>query len=428
MKKFSAIIISLFCVFSVLGQTSSGETRIESILQKMTLEEKIDFIGGVDFFYVRGYPQYGIPKLRMSDGPIGVRNYGLSTAFAGGVALAASWNPSLAERIGGELGRDARARGVHFLLGPAVNIYRAPMNARNFEYFGEDPFLASRLTVSYINGVQTQNVSATVKHFIANNSEFLRHDSDTVVDERTMREIYLPAFEAAVKQAKVGSIMDSYNFVNGEHSTQNGHLNNDIAKQDWKFDGVIMSDWFATYDGVGAANGGMDLEMPSGAFMNRANLLPAIQSGKVSAATIDDKARRILRVANRFGWLDHEQTDASISVFNQKGRQLALESARESIVLLKNANNLLPFDKTKIKTIAVLGPTAFPAVPVGGGSARVEPFNAVSFLEGIGNLGGEIAPKVRNKYGARARFRGATCACGPSSPSATAAASNPSAS
>ncbi len=393
MRKNLRRFVILFLISTIASgasaQNSADENRVEAILQKMTLEEKIDFIGGQDFFYIRGFPQYGIPKMKMADGPLGVRNYGLSTTFAGGIALAASWNPLLAERIGTEIGRDARARGVHFLLGPGVNICRAPMNARNFEYFGEDPFLTSRLTVGYIKGIQSNGVSATVKHFIGNNSEFLRHDSDTIMDERTMREIYLPAFEAAVKEGRVGAIMDAYNLVNGEHATQNGFLNNEIAKKDWKFDSVMMSDWFATYDGIGAANGGMDLEMPSGAFMNRKTLLPAIASGVVSKATIDDKVRRILRVAVRFGWLDREQTDASIPIYNQTGRKVALESARESIVLLKNERNILPFDKSKIKTVALIGPGAFPAVPVGGGSGRVEPFAAVSFLEGISNLAGE---------------------------------------
>ena len=371
--------------------TTNSDARVEEILKKMTLEEKVDLIGGVDFFYIRGLERVGIPKMKMADGPLGVRNYGPSTTMTAGIGLAATWNQALAERVGTELGRDARARGVHFLLGPGVNIYRAPFNGRNFEYFGEDPYLASRLAVGYIKGVQSQGVSATIKHFMGNNSEFLRHDSDSVIDERTMREIYLPVFEAAVKEAHVGAIMDSYNLVNGSHATQNDFLNNQIAKKEWGFDGVMMSDWFATYDGVAAANGGMDLEMPSGAFMNRQTLLPAIQEGKVAVATLDDKVRRILRVAARFGWLDRDQTDSSIPLFNQQGRQTALAAARESIVLLKNDNNLLPLDKTKIKTVAIIGPDAYPAIPVGGGSARVEPFSAVSYLEGLSNsLGSSV--------------------------------------
>ena len=361
------------------------DARAREILKKMTLEQKVDYIGGVDDFFIRDVPSAGLPRFKMADGPIGVRNYGPATTTAGGISLAATWNEQLARQVGEQIGRDARAKGVHFMLGPGVNIYMEPMNGRNFEYFGEDPFLAARTTVNYILGVQSQGVSSTVKHYDANNSEYDRHNVDVQVDERTLREIYLPAFEAAVKEAHVGAVMDSYNLVNGEHSTQNTHLNTEILKKDWGFQGVLMSDWDATYDGVAAANSGLDLEMPSGKFMNRQNLLPAIQSGKVSEATIDDKVMRILRTAIRFGWLDRDQTDLSISRYNTEGDRVALQAAREGIVLLKNENNTLPLDRASIKTIAVIGPDAYPAVPVGGGSAGVKPFVAKSILEAFGD-------------------------------------------
>src|SRR5437870_4087053 len=264
---------------SLAPMNRNTEDKVETILKQMTLEEKIDLLGGIDGFFIRGVPRLGVPRLKMADGPIGVRNYGPATAMAGGIALAATWNPALAERVGTEIARDARAKGVHFLLGPGVNIYRAPMNGRNFEYFGEDPYLASRIAVGYIKGVQSQGVSATIKHFMGNNSEVDRHNSDSVIDERTMREIYLPVFEAAVKEAHVGAIMDSYNLANGVHMTENGYLNTDVAKKEWGFAGLIMSDWNATYDGVAAANGGLDLEMPLARFMNREALLPAIKDG-----------------------------------------------------------------------------------------------------------------------------------------------------
>jgi beta-glucosidase len=364
------------------------EAKVDSMLKQLSLEEKIDLLGGVDDFYIRAIPRVGLPRLKMADGPLGVRNYGPSTVF-GGMALAASWDPEMARAIGAAIGQDARARGVHFMLGPGVNIYRAPMCGRNFEYFGEDPFLASKTAVGYIQGMQSQGVSATIKHFIGNNQEYDRHNMNSVIDERTMREIYLPTFEAAVKEARVGSIMDSYNLTNGVHMSQNGYLNNDVAKKDWGFSGILMSDWTSTYDAVAAANGGLDLEMPSGKFMNRANLLPAVQAGKVSVATIDDKVRRILRTAIRFGWLDREQLDSSIPLLNPQGRQATLEAARASMVLLKNEGNVLPLDKGQIKSIAVIGPDAYPAQPVGGGSAEAKPFFAVSYLEGIANyLGG----------------------------------------
>ena len=253
------------------------------------------------------------------------------------------------------------------------------MNGRNFEYFGEDPFLASRIAVGYINGVQSQGVSATAKHFMANNSEFDRHNTNAIIDERTMREIYLPAFEAAVKEAHVGAVMNSYNLVNGVHATQNEILDTEILKKEWGFQGVLMSDWFSTYDGVAAANNGLDLEMPIGAFMNRENLLPAVRDSRLPIALIDDKVRRILRIAVKSHWLDRDQTDLSIPRYNLQGRQAALDAAREGIVLLKNDANVLPLGKHTIKSLAVIGPGAYPAVPVGGGSAGVRPFASVSF-------------------------------------------------
>src|SRR4029077_1691936 len=314
------------------------EARVDSLLKQLSLEEKVDLIGGVVDFYIREIPHIHFPRLKMSDGPIGVRNYGPSTAF-GGVGMAAAWDPELAQRMGTIVGKDARARGVHFMLGPGVNIYRSPLNGRKCEYFGEDPFLAACTAVAYIEGVQSQGVSSTVKHFMGNNSEFDRHNSDSIIDERTMREIYLPAFEAAIKEANVGSVMNSYNLTNGQHLTQNGRLNTDLAKKEWGFRGIMMSDWDATYDAVGAANGGLDLEMPSGKFMNRTLLLPAIRTGKVSEATIDDKVRRILRTAIRFGWLDREETDILGRKLNVGGSKVAVQGARSDMVLLKNDGN-----------------------------------------------------------------------------------------
>ena len=400
MRRAVAVCALLLFALPLIAQTkptpAEVEKRVDAILSKMTLEEKIDYISGTRDFYVRAMPNLNVPELKMSDGPIGVRNYGPSTTYAAGIGLAATWNPELAEQVGAGIGRDARARGVHFMLGPGVNIYRAPMNGRNFEYFGEDPFLASRIAVGYIEGMQAQGVSATIKHYMGNNSEYDRHNTNSIIDERTMREIYLPVFEAAVKEAHVGSIMDSYNLINGQHATQSDFLNNQILKKDWGFQGVAMSDWDATYDGVAAANGGLDLEMPSGKFMNRETLLPAVKSGKVSQAVIDDKVRRILRVAVEIGWLDRDQTELAISTYNGQNAQVALAAAREAMVLLKNDGGVFPLDKTKIKSIAVIGPDAYPGVPVGGGSAQVAPFATVSFLEGISSyLGPQVAVYYR---------------------------------
>jgi beta-glucosidase len=384
-----ACFLTLFVLLAG-GQTARPsaadlEKRVDSILSQMTLEEKIDYLGGINDYYLRAIPRLGLPELKMSDGPLGVHNYGVSTAYPAGIALAATWDPELASRVGESLGRDARARGVHFFLGPGMNIYRAPMCGRNFEYYGEDPYLASQMAVAVIKGVQSRGVIATAKHFAGNNQEYDRYDVSSDIDERTLREIYLPAFEACVKGAKVGAVMDAYNLVNGVHMTQNDYLNNRILKKEWAFDGIVMSDWDATHDGVAAAMGGLDLEMPWGKFMNRKTLLPAIQEGRVSIGVVDDKVRRILRKVIEFGFLDRPQTDLNIPLYSQEGRETALEAARDSIVLLKNSGALLPLDQTKLKTVAVFGPDAYPAVVGGGGSSLTKPFNAVTYLEGISN-------------------------------------------
>jgi beta-glucosidase len=376
--------------------TSADKQKIDTLLQGMTLDQKLDYIGGTGFA-VRAVPSLNLPAFEMSDGPYGTRSKAgfPSTTYAAGIGLAASWDRGLAERVGAGIGRDARARGVHYMLGPGVNIYRSPRNGRNFEYFGEDPFLSANIAVGYITGMQQQGVSATIKHFLANNSEFLRHDSDSIVDERALREIYLPAFEAGVKKAHVGAVMDSYNLINGAHATQNGYFNTEILRKEWGFPGVLMSDWVATYDAVGAANGGLDIEMPTGKFMNKENLMPAIKAGTVKEATIDEKIRHLLATPMAFGWLDRPQTDIMISDFDAQNAQTALDSAREGPVLLKNDGHLLPLDKTQLKTILVVGPDAWPGVPVGGGSAGVAPFHLVSPMEGLTTA---LGPSVNVLY------------------------------
>lgn len=406
--KFSAAC--LICALPAAAQTAAPELhgpipdspaierQIDAMIAKMSLQQKLDLIGGEDNMFIKAVPSIGFPRLKMSDGPEGVRTWGPDTAYAGGIALAASWDPALAQEMGVSIADDARARGVNFLLGPGVNIYRAAMGGRNFEYLGEDPFLSGQIAAHYIIGVQSQGVIATVKHFDANNEEFNRHNLSADMDERTLREIYLPAFEAAVKQGHVGAIMDSYNLVNGVHATENKHLNIDILRNDWHFHGIVMSDWDATYSAVGAANGGLDLEMPSGKFMNPQNLTPAVQSGQVSVATIDQKVRRIFREAIRFGFLtnnNQDQLDASLPKYSQLGRKVALQEALESITLLKNDGHVLPLDTAKIHTIAVLGPDAWPAEPGGGGSSHVDAYEPVSFMTGISNA---FAGKVKVLY------------------------------
>jgi beta-glucosidase len=363
--------------------SSAIEQRVNQMVSRLTLEQKIRLLGGEDSVFSRAEPTVEFPRLKMSDGPVGARFWGPITAYTAGIGMAATWDAELAQRVGAAIGDDSRSRGVHVLLGPGVNIYRAPMAGRNFEYYGEDPFLSSRMVVGYIRGLQGRGVVATVKHYAANNQEYDRHGVSSDMDERTLREIYLPAFEAAVREADVGAVMDSYNLLNGEHTTQNSHLNNEILKKEWGFKGILMSDWWATYDGVAAANGGLDLEMPDPNFLNVQTLVPAVHDGKVSESVIDDKVRRLFRTAIRFGFLDRDQQEYSLPTYSQENRKVALDEARESIVLLKNEHSLLPFDERKVKTIAVLGPDAWPAVTGGGGSSQVTPYAAASVLTGL---------------------------------------------
>jgi len=362
------------------------EAQAQAMVSKLTLDQKVELLGGIDSMFTRPMPSIGLPRFKMSDASLGVRTWGPTTAYAGGVALAASWDPELARKIGESLGRDARARSVNFLLGPGVNIARSPLSGRNFEYLSEDPFLNASLVVPFIEGVQSQGVSATVKHFALNDQEFNRHNASVDVDERTMREIYLPAFEAAVTKAHVDAVMDSYNLVNGVHSTQNDFLNLKLLKGEWGFQGVLMSDWDATYDGVAAVNNGLDLEMPSPKFMNAKNLIPAVQNGQVKESTIDEHLLRLFRTELRYGFTDRPQFDPADSTYSVADRAVALQGALESITLLKNQGNLLPLDPAKIKNIAIIGPDSYPALPGGGGSSEAHAFEPVSILTGIANL------------------------------------------
>lgn len=389
MKHFFVLFIALFTPLRAMSDSQDQiEARVDTILSQMTLEEKIDYIGGHNAFFIRSIDRLGIPELKMADGPMGVRNWGPSTAYPATICLAASWDTDLAYRVGAMMGIDSRARGVHFLLAPGMNIHRFPLCGRNFEYLGEDPYLASRFAVNLIHGIQSQGVVATAKHFAVYNQEYNRHQISSNLDERTLREIYLPTFEACVKEAKVGALMNSYNLINGIHASQHDYLNNQIAKKEWGFDGIIMSDWTSTYDGVAAANGGLDLEMPYGAYMNRGALLPAIKKGVVAQEVIDDKVRRILRVAIRFGLFEQKPHDTAFSQYNQEGRKVALEAAEGGIVLLKNSG-LLPLKKSALSTLAIIGPRACQPIPRGGGSSIVTPMVSSSFLQAIADMAGK---------------------------------------
>lgn len=367
------------------------EDKVESLISKMTLTEKIQMVHGDRrrgfIGYVPAIPRLGIPELALTDGPAGVR-HGPGTAFPAPVALAATWDKTLAYDYGSALGAESKAKGQNVLLGPMINIVRVPEGGRNFETFGEDPYLTAQLSTEEIKGIQSQGVIAEAKHYAANNQEKQRLIVSAEVDERTLREIYLPAFEAAVKDAKVGSIMAAYNKVNGSYSSENAHLLNEILKGEWAFDGFVVSDWGATHSTVEAANNGLDMEMPTGEFLGD-KLLSAVKSGKVSQATIDDKVRRILRVMMRFGLFEKQIVVSPIDYVAQAavGRRVA----EAGVVLLKNDQNLLPLDVKKYKSVAIIGAYASQATSGGGGSARISPLYTMSPLGALSNKFGANA-------------------------------------
>jgi beta-glucosidase len=360
----------------------------------MTLDEKLDYIGGDRSLYIRPIPRLGIPEIKMSDGPSGCRNWGPSTAYPAAVALAATFDTTAAKKTGSSVGRDCRARGVHILLAPGVNIQRSPLGGRNFEYFGEDPFLAGKMAASYIRGVQGEGVLATVKHFAGNNQEWDRNHISSEIDERTLREIYFPAFERAVREGGVSVVMTAYNLLNGTYCSHDAWLLRDVLRQQWGFTGLVMSDWSAVHDALGAVKGGLDLEMPEGKFMNRDNLSPKLADHEIDVTAIDEKVRRILHVIVAAGFLDRTQKRDDVPLDDPASAAVSLDEARRSLVLLKNVGGLLPLDRSKLKRIAVIGPNAEPAVVGGSGSAFVTTNHAVSVLEGLKRA----APDVEIDY------------------------------
>ena len=340
---FALLLITLTVKAQVYKDSkASVESRVIDLVKRMTLEEKISYISGINWMYTKPIERLGIPSFKMTDGPVGARTHGKSTAYPASILSSASWDTALVHQLGVALGRDCRAKGVNFLLGPGVNIARAPMGGRNFEYLGEDPFLSSAIVVSYIQGVQSQGVVATVKHFAANFQEYDRNNISSDIDERTLQELYLPAFKAAVQKAKVGAVMNSYNLLNGTHTSENNHLNNEILKAKWGFTGILMSDWGSVHNGLEAFKGGTDLEMPGNEEMTVKVLSPAFASGEINEKTINDKVSRILRVCFSYGFFDRPQAIASIPNDDPSSAKVALALARGGIVLLKNQDHLLP--------------------------------------------------------------------------------------
>jgi beta-glucosidase len=371
-------------------KSAAVDARVDDLMGRLTTDEKLSLLGGDRDFYIRPIARLGLSEVRMADGPLGVRNYGPSTAYPATIGLAAAWDGDLAREFGASLGNDARARGVGIMLGPAVNITRVPQNGRNFEYLSEDPYLAGSVAAQIVLGIQSRGVVATVKHFAANNQETDRGTIDARVSERALEEIYLPAFRAAVTEGHAWAVMSAYNRLNGAYCSANDWLNNRVLKSDWGFKGVLMSDWGAAHDTLGVANGGLDLEMPSGKYMNPQTLKPLLAANAVSPVMIDDKVRRILRLEVANGFLDRDQEVSSIPKDDPRSAAVALKIAREAIVLLKNDHGALPLTGKKIRRIVVLGPNA-EGLPAGGGSAHVEPFHYVSVADGLRRA----APKAR---------------------------------
>ncbi|NNL66737.1 MAG: glycoside hydrolase family 3 protein, partial [Myxococcales bacterium] len=368
-----------------------ADQRVTDWLAKLTLAEKAGLLGGAELWRTRPVPRLGIPRLKVSDGPTGVRGSGLSggataACFPCGSAIGATFDPALAGRLGAALADEARTKGAHVVLGPTVNLHRHPFGGRHFECYSEDPWLSSRLAVAFIRGVQEAGVGACVKHFVCNDSEFERHTIDSQVDERTLRELYLAPFEAAVREADVASVMGAYNRVNGSFACEHPGLLRRILKEEWGFRGFVVSDWFATQSTAASVAGGLDLEMPGPPRHLDEKLLAAVEAGEVSEAQVDEAAGRLLDALVRWGALDPDadtSQDAERAVDRPEHRALAREIACESIVLLKNEGPVLPLRAESIGRLALIGPSAGVAALQGGGSSRVNPHRAVSALAGL---------------------------------------------
>ena len=389
MRKFTLFLLAIIVAMPLSAQykvTHEHKDRAAAIVKQMTLEEKIDYIGGHDSWYVRAIDRLGLPAVRMADGPQGVRNNTRSTLYPSGVAAAATWDTELIQQMGVSLGKDARARGVHILLGPGANIYRSPLCGRNFEYFGEDPFLAGEIATAYIKGVQSMGVMACIKHFAGNNQEWARHSVSSDIDERTLNEIYFPAFEKAVKEGNVATIMTSYNLLNGVHASESKYLNQDVLRGQWGFDGFVMSDWTSCYSPVNVARWGVDLEMPYAQCVKPELIKKLVEQGVIDERALDKKCQNIIQTIFAFEFDKREQLDKSLPENNPECDAVAHKLSQSAIVMLKNEENFLPIKKGKV---VVCGPNADKIV-TGGGSGFVTPLHACSVAEGMATMGKNI--------------------------------------
>ncbi|MCQ3029805.1 glycoside hydrolase family 3 C-terminal domain-containing protein [Pseudomonas syringae] len=379
------------------GKVSRAEKAAEKTLKKMTLEEKLAYIGGTGGWDVKPLTQYGIPQIHGADGGVGVRYTSEGNAqgvvYPSGPNLAATWNPRRAIDLGRALGYDTATGGYQFVTGPGVNLYRMPYSGRAFEYLsGEDPFLGASLSPAVINGIQSRGVWANAKHYAANDQESNRFNLDETISERVLREMTLPAFESASKNSKVAMMMCAFQKVNGEFACENEHLMRDILKTEWGYPGFVQSDYNAVVHGLNAAQAGTDLDM-MGYQMNSTILKPYLDSGELDVATIDDKVRRILKQIYLYKF-DSKAPLTAHNMNSATSNKVALNAAREGIVLLKNDNNLLPLNKQTVKKIAVVGTLAKYAPPTGFGSANVMAAHYISELSGLQQL----APNAKVEF------------------------------
>ena len=363
------------------------EHKIEDLLTKMTLTEKISMLAGIDLWHTVPVDRLDIPQIKVTDGPNGARGANGDNALPSvctpvGVALAATWNTELIEQVGKLLAAETRTKGAHILLAPTVNIHRSPLAGRNFECYSEDPYLTARMAVAYINGLQNEGVGACIKHFVCNDSEFERYTMSSEIGERALREIYLYPFEVAIKEANPWSVMSAYNKINGVWASENSYTLLEILKGEWEFDGLVMSDWNGTYTDD-PAKGGLDLEMPGPARWMGENVLKMVQIGDLSEAVVDDKIRRILRTIYRVGAFENPILQQEDSIDKPAHRSIVRQAASEAIVLLKNEKDILPLATDQYKAITVIGHNAIIPPVMGGGSSRVTPHSMVSPLDAI---------------------------------------------
>ncbi|HEX9034808.1 MAG TPA: glycoside hydrolase family 3 C-terminal domain-containing protein [Streptosporangiaceae bacterium] len=370
--------------------TTAQEAAVEAALIKLDLETKVSILSGTDFWSLPAVPQIGLAAIVMSDGPIGVRGTRWSAedpsvALPSPTALAATWDPELARTAGQLLGQEAHRKGVRVLLAPTVNLHRSPLGGRHFEAYSEDPLLTAAIGTGYVRGVQDQGVATTVKHFVANDFETDRFNVSTQVSGRALRELYLAPFEAIVRDAAAWGVMSAYNAVNGTSMTNNGLLQRGVLKEEWAFDGVVVSDWLAARDTVATALGGLDVAMPALGSPWGDKLVAAVRDGAVPAEVVDDQVRRVLRLAARIGALAGapESVPPSTRPGPIDGQALARDIARRSFVLASNPGDVLPLDTAVLSSVALIGALARDARVLGGGSATVFPAHIVSPLEGL---------------------------------------------